>query len=895
MNYIAALSQLISIHLARKMKKRVRISLVKQAISITLLISLLATQLPLVALSAGPPGDPEPQRHDPINSLTGEGWQEVTVSQIAPLESKVNLFPNEPLGTEIGLASQASPTDSTLSAAADLSFSLLARPEYLNFLAVQNSFNPATQPLYLRNTGGGTINYTIQEDIPWLSLNPTSGSLGSETDTVTVSVDVATLQAGDSPFLGTITINDLADPANTRQVRVRLSLDTIDRRTTLYSYDSNGNLQRRIDANRAIVDYEYDSLNRLTRIAYPDNTSVSYTYDANGNRTAMTDAWGTTNYTYDDFNRLTEVDFPNVNPIKYKYDQADNLTQITYPDGTVINYGYDTDNRLTTVTDASGTTTYGYDSTSGNLTSKTLPNGIVTTYDYDVDGRLIDVTNKGPGNTLISAYHYPLDDNGMRTAVEETTPAGTQTTTYGYDALNRLDRVTYPDGRTVRYEYDQTGNRLKMIAPEETTTYTYDADNRLRQAGDEQFFYDRNGNLTSRATQTQTIQYSYDHENRLTRYNDGQTEVQFIYDGDGNRIAKIVDGVRTNYVNDVNGLLTQVLAEADAGWQTNKTYTLGLDRISQHNDPSDPSFYLYDSPGRSVTGLADASGTLVNTYKYDAFGERVTRSENIENIYTYNGEQNDPETGLIYLRNRYYDPHIGRFLTPDPLQGLLDSPQSLNPYSFVENNPINFIDPLGLASWKQRLWEGTVATIGLAANIVSMAGAGVLIAAPEPGSTALGLFIVAQSSLSFQASYAQLTNALVGEKVLPDNLPGGIGEAIGEIAAGDTGKDLGKAFDMGIGIFTGRITGNAPSRLGDLADNLDSIIGSSQTTWESGQKIKNSLIPYFNNEPSSSNLDQVVDSALDAAILGNLDIARRNGYFPPPRPPPATSAASPSI
>ncbi len=869
--FIALFQKILNAGMRRGVK-RLSARSITRVISALTLVAMLAALLPPLSLGAEPPG-----KNDRIGRGQGGDWQEVKVTPVAPPGAQVTLPVNEPVGPEQDPISAAQAGAPALSAMAASSITLVAAPEYLNFFAVTAGSNPASQPLYLRNIGGGTLDYSIQEDIPWLSLTPASGSLAGEVDTVTISVDSAGLAAGGSPFVGTLTITDLANPANSRPVRVRLGLDTLDRRTTLYSYDSNGNLQRRINANGTIVDYEYDSLNRLTRMAYPDGSTVSYRYDANGNRTEMTDStWGTAAYEYDEWNRLIEVDYPNLEPIRYEYDQADNLTKIIYPNGNVVTYGYDADNRLTTVTDTTGTTTYSYNPATGNLAGKSLPNGVTTTYGYDADGQLTDVNHSKSG-TLISSYHYTLDANGNRTSVVETTPAGTKTTDYTYDALYRLSSVTYANGRTVSYQYDAAGNRLKMIAPEGTTDYSYDADNRLLQAGPDKFYYDRNGNLTARTTPTQTIHYSYDFENRLVSYQAISTTVQFIYDGDGNRIAKIVDGVRTNYVNDINGLLTQVLGEADANWQAKKSYTLGLDRISQQETGVDPSFYLYDSPLRSVTGVADASGALVNTYEYDAFGETIAHTGDVDNVYTYNGEQNDPETGLIFLRYRYYDPHIGRFLTPDPVQGLLDSSQSLNPYSFVENNPINFIDPLGLASWKQRLWDGTVATIGLAANIVALAGAGALIAAPEPGTTALGLFILTQSSLSLQSSYARLTNAVVGEKVLPDNLPGGIGE----IAAGD----LGKAFDMGTGIFTSRISGNAPSRLGDWVGNLDSIIGSSETTWQSGQSIKNSLTPYINNEPSTSSLDEAVNSALDAGTLGNLDITRRNGYFPPPPPP----------
>jgi RHS repeat-associated protein len=81
-------------------------------------------------------------------------------------------------------------------------------------------------------------------------------------------------------------------------------------------------------------------------------------------------------------------------------------------------------------------------------------------------------------------------------------------------------------------------------------------------------------------------------------------------------------------------------------------------------------------------------------YEYDAFGS-VRAHSGLETEWTYTGEQNDPN-GLLYLRARYYDPVIGRFLTRDPFRGFLFTPQSLNQYVYVRNNPVNWIDPWGL-------------------------------------------------------------------------------------------------------------------------------------------------------------------------------------------------------
>ncbi|MFH1440614.1 MAG: RHS repeat-associated core domain-containing protein, partial [Candidatus Omnitrophota bacterium] len=106
------------------------------------------------------------------------------------------------------------------------------------------------------------------------------------------------------------------------------------------------------------------------------------------------------------------------------------------------------------------------------------------------------------------------------------------------------------------------------------------------------------------------------------------------------------------------------------------------------------SFYVYDSPKGSVTSIINNTEDTINNYEYSAFGQKKIQCKVINN-YRYRGEQFDSEIDLIFLRQRYYDPLIGRFITKDPLPGIFRNPQTKNPYPYCNNNPINFIDPTG--------------------------------------------------------------------------------------------------------------------------------------------------------------------------------------------------------
>ena len=298
-----------------------------------------------------------------VASAQALGWPRIDVTPPAPLQDDIKAFPDErpPAADDVRVFGDAAtrPPQATAMAQEPVSPTLAISPEYLIFFATQGT-NPAAQPLHVRNRGQGTLTYTLEEDLPWLALSATSGSVSDGEDVVTLSVDTAGLSVAGSPFVGSIAVHNVDDPADIEWVWVRLSLSTLGGYSSLYSYDGNGNLQRRVDGNGAIIDYEYDALNRLTRIRYPDGTSVAYEYDANGNRQAMTDSWGTTQYVYDAYNRLTAVYYPGLNPVQYVYDKAGKLTEITYPDQRVMSYGYDQDGRMVSAADGTVTTTYGY-------------------------------------------------------------------------------------------------------------------------------------------------------------------------------------------------------------------------------------------------------------------------------------------------------------------------------------------------------------------------------------------------------------------------------------------------------------------------------------------------------------------------------------------------------
>ncbi len=423
---------------------------------------------------------------------------------------------------------------------------------------------------------------------------------------------------------------------------------------TIFNYDNAGRLSSVIDRNNNTITYSYTPTSKIDTITYQDASTVHFTYDNNDSLVTMQDSVGTTGYGYDAVSRLTSSTFTyTYNPASFtvaysQYDENGNLTELTYPGNKKVIYTYDELNRLKTVKIdwLNQTATYYYDD-AGRVTSLVNFNGTVTNYGYDNATRLTSLDNKKSDSTILASYSFTLDGNGNRTGVSQNEP-------------------------------------LTVSLPLGTTNYGYNPQkNRLWTAGAYSFVYDNEGQLSNGYSAT----YTFDYEHRLVTAGTNQ----YSYDGGGNRVQVVRSGVTTRYIHDASGNL---LAEADGSNNITRYYIYGTGLLAMVTTTNDVYTYHFNAVGNTIA-MTDSSQIMVNKYVYDPFGNVVNYQETVVQPFKFVGQHGvmTEPNGFYYMRARYYDPQVGRFISEDPI-GFEGG--DVNLFAYVGNNPVMRVDPSGL-------------------------------------------------------------------------------------------------------------------------------------------------------------------------------------------------------
>ena len=450
-----------------------------------------------------------------------------------------------------------------------------------------------------------------------------------------------------------------------------------DGRTTSSVIDPAGLVSSTTDPSGRTTSMSYDAAGQLTGVSYSDGSapSVSYGYDPDGNKVSMTDGTGTTWWTYDVFGDITSKTTGAGATVSYGYDSAGNQTSITYPGQFVpVTQAFNADDQLKSVTDWNGnTSTFGY-SPDGTLSTVSYPNGDTVTDSYNGTDTLTSTTVAGSAGP-IATFDYGRDP--AEQVSSETNTSGTQT--YAYTPREQLASET--NGATVdSFGYDPASNPTTVG----TTTQTFDAAGQLEAGGTTSYSFDAEGERTATTPASgSATMYSYNQVGQLTSVTSPDATSSYTYDGDGVRATETVSGSTTTFVWDdesTPSLLTD----------GSNSYLYGPDGLPIEQIGTAGSFwFVHDQVGSTVL-LLDASGAQAGGYGYTPYG-LATHTGTATTPLQYTGQYTDAETGLVYLRARYFDPATAEFLTVDPL---VNSTQT--PYAYVGDNPLNGADPTGL-------------------------------------------------------------------------------------------------------------------------------------------------------------------------------------------------------
>lgn len=464
-----------------------------------------------------------------------------------------------------------------------------------------------------------------------------------------------------------------------------------------------GKLVSSVSESGVVCTYEYSKSGHCIA-KHIGNSITHYTYDTLGNLLSAKEGDNLIQYVYDT-NANIRLEHQRDKTVSYAYEHNGDKRFIGY-EGMHFSLLRNKNGHIERIAQGGNTYTFGFNDT-GTQTTITYPNAIESKSMFDPLGRL---TNRFLGDTPLLNYMY---DKSSRIVMRNDT-------VYDYSQSGEL----LGDGGVV-YTYDSLGNRIDSNAPQCT--------------------YNTLGQLTQKQTNEFITTYAYDMQGRLVGYSKTSTspvrtelvevQLRFTYDPLGRRLTKYYkdevqkyhhrylyagDNIVAIYDNDTDTLLATLLHEEDGTDSPLSIHVHPQELMTQEErevfENMDESaqflftqsrikrYYYHKDHQNSIIALSDENAQIVEYYEYDAYGN-IIKSETMKddkdntlqtlNPYRFTGREFDTDD-LYYYRARYYDPTLGRFITPDPI-GFMGGDMNLHRY--VGNDPVNFVD-----------WSGFVGT-----------------------------------------------------------------------------------------------------------------------------------------------------------------------------------------
>lgn len=392
---------------------------------------------------------------------------------------------------------------------------------------------------------------------------------------------------------------------------------------------------------------------------------------------------------------------------------------------------YNPSNKLTELHTDDQVYRYQYDA-QGRLIEKSLPNQVTTRYEYTPASQLSALIHQ-KDQEILEKYQYQYDPAGNKQVIEKQRQGLTEDSgqyQYQYDALQRLTHVSKDQEVLRQYTYDAFGNRTSKQESTGSTTYQYNALNQLIKQDTpqetKQFNYDQRGNLVEELINNQvTKSFTFDETNMMTQVTTASGDkATYQYNGLRNRTGQTIEKAneplkQIQYILDLtkpyNNLLERKVNE------DKEQYLWDNDLLAKNEE----EYFLLDDLGSPLRQLAN-TGQTIEEYSYDEFGQSLFNTPTNQ-PFGFTGYQQDEVSGMNYAQARYYDQKQGRFVSWDPVLGILTIPESINSYSYSMNTPTNKTDKSGL--WfllDDAIAAGVGAVVGVVSQGVSDVVAGVV-------------------------------------------------------------------------------------------------------------------------------------------------------------------------
>lgn len=538
-------------------------------------------------------------------------------------------------------------------------------------------------------------------------------------------------------------------------------------------------------------------------------------------------------------------------------------------------YSNDSVKNLTSLTSGIKTDYFEYDELNRLVKKKSSKtNGYLTEkYDYYKNGdhatNLVNRITYLNGDDVAKREYYTYDTNGNVISVNEN---GRQIKSYVYDKIGKLIKEKDIDlNKEICYTYDEKGNIVEKEVNGEKTSYGYGKGNsnnydgsseKLTKIGNESITYDFIGNpLTYRGATC-----SWERLNLLSSFTKEGEAATFVYDKDKLLSKKTVGDEETEYVWFDGKLIREKTGEEYVD------YYYGVDGIQGFKHSRLGTYYYRKNLFGDITEIVDGNGEVKGKYSYTGYGECsiITDDNSIASInpFRYRGYYLEKSTGLYYLKSRYYDAYVGRFITFDGLENLdPEHIDGLNLYAYCKNNPIMFTDENGeMPKWLSTSLKIVAGVAVIAACVVGavLSGGSAVLVGAAIGATVSGI----SAGISTAISGGDIHD--FANSFLMSTVTGAISGAVGASSIGVGGQMLANAsLNIVNYVGTQQLSGKDTTLNGIVFNGAVGIFSVAVGSFFGGNKTSGSALLPKGILEANKNIDYLeIKELLIAAVCG---------------------------